>query len=144
MPRKYTEARKENNKKWDSENIDRLSLALPKGQKEIIQAAAAASGEKSVNAWIGKAIEARLSGAPIPAIPVAAPAQSAPVDELAVEAFQEDLDKMRDHLEVFGLNEKKFLRRAIYKQILMDRKTKGFNAPIDEDDENAMNLVNRV
>lgn len=130
------------NNAWTNAHYDRINLAIPKGQKEVIQAAAAASGEKSVNAWIGKAIEARLSGTPAPA--PAAQAQGAPVDGLAVEAFQEDLDKMREHLEVFGLNEKKFLRRAIYKQILMDRKTKGFNAPIDEDDENAMNLVNRV
>ena len=30
---KYTEARKNGNRKWDAANLDRLSLALPKGKK---------------------------------------------------------------------------------------------------------------
>ena len=38
-PRKYTEARKEGNRRWDAANLDRLSLALPKGKKAEIQAA---------------------------------------------------------------------------------------------------------
>lgn len=54
-PRKYTEAVKQSNKKWDAANLDRLSLALPKGSKEIIKAHAAAQGE-SVNGFINRAI----------------------------------------------------------------------------------------
>ena len=55
-PRKYTEARKENNKKWDAANLDRLSIALPKGSKDKIKAHAENMGE-SVNAFIGRAID---------------------------------------------------------------------------------------
>ena len=55
MPRKYTEAQKQSAKKWDSANLDRLSVALPKGTKERIQAHAAAHNE-SVNGFIGRAI----------------------------------------------------------------------------------------
>jgi len=59
-PRKYTEARKENNKKWDAANLDRISLALPKGRKEIIKTHADSMGE-SVNAFISRAIENQIN-----------------------------------------------------------------------------------
>lgn len=56
---KYTEARKNGNRKWDAANLDRLSLALPKGKKAEIQAHAQAHGE-SVNAFISRAIETTM------------------------------------------------------------------------------------
>ena len=58
-PRKYTEAQKQSAKKWDAANLDRLSIALPKGQKDIIKDHAASRGE-SVNAFIGRAIECQM------------------------------------------------------------------------------------
>ena len=57
--RKYTEARKENNKKWDAANLDRVSIAIPKGRKDIIKAAAAAAGE-SMNQYIITAVDERI------------------------------------------------------------------------------------
>ena len=36
-PQKYTEARKEGNRKWDTANLDRVSVAMPKGKKDIIK-----------------------------------------------------------------------------------------------------------
>ena len=59
MPRKYTEARKESNKKWDSANLDRVSIAMPKGKRETIKAAAAAAGE-SMNQYIIGAVDERM------------------------------------------------------------------------------------
>lgn len=59
MPQKYTEARKEGNRKWDAANLDRLSLALPKGSRETIKAHAAAQGE-STNAFIKRAIDCQM------------------------------------------------------------------------------------
>lgn len=56
MPRKYTEARKENNRKWDSANLDRISVALPKGSREKIKAYADKWGV-SMNSFISKAID---------------------------------------------------------------------------------------
>ena len=56
MQQKYTEARKNSNRKWDAANLDRMSIALPKGRREEIKAYAATHGE-SVNAFIGRAIE---------------------------------------------------------------------------------------
>lgn len=57
--RKYTQARKENNKKWDAANLDRVSIAIPKGRKDIIKAAAAAAGE-SMNQYIVTAVDERM------------------------------------------------------------------------------------
>lgn len=59
MAQKYTEARKEGNKRWDEKNLDRVSVALPKGKKEEVKAAAAAAGE-SMNQYIAGAIDQRL------------------------------------------------------------------------------------
>lgn len=56
MAQKYTEARKEGNKKWDSANLDRMSIALPKGKKDEIKAHAEKMGE-SANKFIARAIE---------------------------------------------------------------------------------------
>ena len=56
MPQKYTEARKEGNRRWDAANLDRLSVAVPKGQKDSIKAHAESHGE-SVNAFINRAID---------------------------------------------------------------------------------------
>ena len=51
----YTEAKKEGNKRWDAKNLDRLSIALPKGSKDEIKAHAESKGE-SVNGFISRAI----------------------------------------------------------------------------------------
>ncbi len=59
MAQKYTEARKEGNRKWDAANLDRLSIALPKGSRETIKAHAAAQGE-STNAFIKRAIDCQM------------------------------------------------------------------------------------
>lgn len=53
--RKYTEAQKKSAKKWDAANLDRMSLALPKGTKEAIRVHAEGRGESS-NSFIKRAI----------------------------------------------------------------------------------------
>ena len=58
-PRKYTEAKRDGNRKWDAANLDRISLALPKGQKDVIKAHAESMGE-SVNGFIARAIEIQM------------------------------------------------------------------------------------
>lgn len=59
MSQKYTEARKEGNRRWDAANLDRVSIAIPKGRKEVIKAAAAAAGE-SMNQYIITAVDERM------------------------------------------------------------------------------------
>jgi len=51
----YSEARKNANKNWDSKNLDRISVAMPKGSKDALKAHAESCGE-SVNAFINRAI----------------------------------------------------------------------------------------
>lgn len=58
-PQKYTEARREGNRKWDAANLDRISIAMAKGKKDQIKSAAAAVGE-SMNQYIIAAIEQRM------------------------------------------------------------------------------------
>ena len=55
-PQKYTEARKEGKRKWDTANLDRVSVAMPKGKKDIIKAHAEVHSE-SVNGFINRAID---------------------------------------------------------------------------------------
>lgn len=57
--RKYTEAKKAGNRRWDAANLDRISVAMPKGKKEIIKTHAEARGE-SVNGFINRAIDEAL------------------------------------------------------------------------------------
>lgn len=57
--RKYTDAKKEGNRKWDAANLDRISIAIPKGQKELIKKAAEQSNE-SVNKFIARLIDTEL------------------------------------------------------------------------------------
>lgn len=52
----YTEAKKAGNKRWDAKNLDRLSIALPKGSKDEIKAHTERTGE-SMNAFICRAIK---------------------------------------------------------------------------------------
>lgn len=56
MPQKYTDARRDGNRKWDAINLDRVSIALPKGKREEIKIHAEKRGE-SMNKFIGRAIE---------------------------------------------------------------------------------------
>lgn len=44
---------------WAKENLDRISLTVPKGQKEIIQRHAVTHGE-SITAFINRAIHAAM------------------------------------------------------------------------------------
>ena len=53
--RKNSEKRIASNNKWTNAHYDRVNLALPKGQKDRIQAHAAALGE-SVNGFVSRVI----------------------------------------------------------------------------------------
>lgn len=55
----YTEARRNANRKWDAQNVERFGVNIPKGMKEIYKAAAAEQ-DLSLNAWVRQAIEEKL------------------------------------------------------------------------------------
>lgn len=52
----YTEARKAANARYEKESVERISLVLPKGDKDKIKAHAEKTGE-SVNGFINRAIK---------------------------------------------------------------------------------------
>lgn len=54
--RKYTDAQKRSAKKWDAANLDRVSIAMPKGKKDMIKAHAGTRRE-SINGFINRAID---------------------------------------------------------------------------------------
>lgn len=51
-----SESRKKANQKWDAANLDRISVAMAKGKKDVIKSHAEAHSE-SVNAFINRAID---------------------------------------------------------------------------------------
>lgn len=61
-----SESRKKANQKWDAANLDRVSIAMPKGMKDTVKAAAAVAGE-SMNQYIIGATEQRINGLQQPA-----------------------------------------------------------------------------
>ena len=56
---KYTDAKKASNRKWDANNIERLSFTVPKGQKATVKAAADEAGE-SINQYTQGALLSRM------------------------------------------------------------------------------------
>lgn len=56
-----SEAQKKSAQKWDAANLDRISVAMAKGKKDEIKAAAVTAGE-SMNQYIITAIESRMNG----------------------------------------------------------------------------------
>lgn len=61
-----SEAQKKSAQKWDAANLDRVSIAMPKGMKDMVKAAAAVAGE-SMNQYIIGATEQRINGPQQPA-----------------------------------------------------------------------------
>lgn len=59
IERKNSEARIKANNRYNAKAYDRINIAVPKGQKAAIQAAASEVGE-SVNQYTNKAILARM------------------------------------------------------------------------------------
>lgn len=60
-----SEAQKKSAQKWDAANLDRVSIAMPKGMKDTVKAAATVAGE-SMNQYIIGATEQRINGSQQP------------------------------------------------------------------------------
>lgn len=56
MP-KYTEKKRASNERWDKANLDRISIVVPKGDRDKIKSHVERMGEKSVNMFINRAIK---------------------------------------------------------------------------------------
>lgn len=116
MAQKYSEAQKQSARKWDAANLDRLSLALPKGSRETIKAHAAAQGE-STNAFIKRAIDCQMErdGA-------AGPQEAAGAAALAggISLSPDALESAQAAAEATGEAPAVFIARAIKAQAKRD------------------------
>ena len=117
MAQKYTEARKEGNREWDAANLDRLSLALPKGSRETIKAYAAALGE-SVNGFIGRAITEAMArdGAGRPQEAAGQPAEAG-----GISLSPDTLERAQQAAERTGEALAEFVARAVETQVQRDK-----------------------
>lgn len=107
-----SEAQKKSAQKWDAANLDRMSLALPKGKKETIKAAAALAGE-SMNQYIGTAIDQRLNGA----VPDGTPTPLSLLSSEGLRTAQEAAAEAGEELSVF-------VERAVNQQAERDKRQK--------------------
>ena len=55
-----TEARRRATKKWNKEKVDRITLRIPKGKKELISIHAKKTGE-TINGMINRLIDEELN-----------------------------------------------------------------------------------
>lgn len=106
----YTDTKKRNNRKWDAANLDRVSVAMPRGRKDAIRERAAAQGE-SMNGFINAAIDSALS-------PQDAP--QCAVSDFPAIAVSEDAERINAHTERTGETIEVFIRRAIADTIKRD------------------------
>ena len=117
MAQKYSEAQKQSARKWDAANLDRLSLALPKGSRETIKAHAAAQGE-STNAFIKRAIDCQIerdgAGGPQEAAGAAAGTGGISLSPDALESAQQAAERTGEAPAVF-------IARAIETQAKRDK-----------------------
>lgn len=110
-----SEAQKKSAQKWDAANLDRISVAIAKGKKDEIKAAAVAAGE-SMNQYIITAIESRVSGTPLT---VAAGAQ----DTEGAILTPETLKKAQEAAQNAGETVSAFVGRAVETQAQRDKLT---------------------
>lgn len=60
MKQKYTVKKKESNRRWDKNNIERITVAVPKGKKQIIKDYAEGHGE-SVSKFVNRVVDKEMS-----------------------------------------------------------------------------------
>ena len=130
-----TKAQQKAQNKWIAQAYDRVNLTLPKGQKKVVQAHAAAHGE-SVNGFIGRAIvetmERDSGGAVAPEsapvervlaeMPTVGPQQAAETAQGAgaVSVPSDVLDAAQRAAHVVGESVPDFMRRAVERQARRD------------------------
>ena len=111
MAQKYSEAQKQSAKKWDAANLDRLSIALPKGHRDTIKAHAEARSE-SVNGFIKRAIQEAIErdNGTVPT----------EVNELKIKMSPGNQEVVCGYAEVHGESVDDFVFRAISETMKRD------------------------
>ena len=119
-----SESRKKANQKWDAANLDRVSLAMAKGKREEIKAAAAAAGE-SMNQYIIRSVDMRMKhNAP------QEPAEAHGGGEAILS--QETLVAAQEAAQKAGETVPAFIGRAVATQAQRDRVTQGLRSQAKE------------
>lgn len=119
-----SESRKKANLKWDAANLDRVSIAMPKGMKDTVKAAAAAAGE-SMNQYIIGATEQRISGK--------APQNAAETHGGGGAILSpETLAAAQEAAQKAGETVPAFIGRAVTTQAQRDRVTQGLRSQAKE------------
>ncbi len=114
--RKYTEGIKKSNRNWDAANLDRMSLALPKGSKDTIKAHAEAHNE-SVNGFIGRAISETMER-DTSQQPVGAPVKAAnPLEGISSDALKAAQRAAKEN----GEGIPSFMARAVDMEVRRDK-----------------------
>lgn len=111
---KYTEAKKRNNRKWDAANLDRLSVAAPKGTKDRWKAAAEVRGQ-SLNQFIVKAVEADMVSPHS--------AQERPQEGGGLQLSPDALKAAQEAAQATGEAVPQFIERAVATQVERDKRS---------------------
>lgn len=111
-----SEAQKKSAQKWDAANLDRISIAIAKGKKDEIKAAAVTAGE-SMNQYIITAIESRINGKP----PITATGATKDVGAIFTP---ETLKKAQEAAQNAGETVSVFIGRAVDVQAQRDKITR--------------------
>ena len=112
--RKYTESVKQSNRKWDAANLDRLSVAAPKGTKDRWKAAAEVRGQ-SLNQFIVEAVEADMVSPHS--------AQERPQEGGGLQLSPEAEKAAQEAAQAAGEAVTKFIERAVVTQVERDRRS---------------------
>ena len=116
-----SKAQKMSAKKWDAANLDRVSIAMAKGKKDEVKAAAVAVGE-SMNQYIITAIDQRM-GVNAPEAPQNA--RQGPGDILTPST----LKTAQDAAEKAGETVPAFVERAVETQAKRDNSARRLLRP---------------
>lgn len=117
-----SEAQKKSAQKWDAANLDRVSIAMPKGMKDTVKAAAAVAGE-SMSQYIIGATEQRINGLQQPA--------GAPQGEGAI-LTPETLKTAQEAAQRTGETVPAFVSRAVDIQAKRDKIMQGLKTKQEE------------
>lgn len=120
-----SEAQKKSAQKWDAANLDRVSLAMAKGKREEIKAAAAAAGE-SMNQYIIRSVDMRINHN-APQEPAEAHGGGG-----AILLSPETLAAAQGAAQKAGETVPAFIGRAVTTQAQRDRVTQGLRSQAKE------------
>ncbi len=115
--RKYTEAQKKSAKKWDAANLDRISVAAPKGSKDKWKALAVKKGV-SLNQFIVDTIEMKRD--------TSQEATERPMPHFegaGVSLSSKTLKAVQEASEATGETQTEFVTRAVGIQVQRDKAT---------------------